>query len=679
MNADLEVNKLVICVPKYCRLERPEHVGPADWERSEREAEASSDSRRRDDAKDKMWDQYLDSLERKVGGTCETKECEPCSFEQGWELRGNCAIEHARRVHDRLQRQVLRFHGVSGVDVGFAVVEGERRFENVLAIRIHVSKKLSGFQLDELGHPSLTSLLYLPLLRVQSDPEKIVQREKLIRAWAAALGKDYTALEEFIKDSLEGGKYAHYPISGVEDEDLSWHCDENGSSCGCDKSEVPYEGCDFSRCRLCICGVPLDIVEAEYFPSALGRGRDTDSGVFVDPLQTSTELSEKEAEITSRCRVNPLVGGISIGTVTGQAGTLGAVVWDRTDGSPCLLSNWHVLAGNPAARVGQPSYQPALFDGGREGDIVAHLKRWHLGEVGDAAIAELSGDRDYGAGEILGLWNPIAGYETPRLNMEIRKWGRTTGFTQGFIDGLYLATNIDYGQGVIRYFKNQFHIAPLFSGEDVSQVGDSGSVVVTSYKPKELMYRQRFLLDLLRRAAQSQEGNLRTAILTILEDEKLTWSEQISDLLELLWGKTHGNGEAHCPQGECQQHEMVEACLEKLGVEVEELKKARKNRESKEEQRVYFAVGLIFAGDTPGSPFGEFALASDLRNLADTLQFSLRPVFEPRTSFRKLRHRSRGGGRTGARDPRILEPGRQGADPRDQAPQPDAEPFQTGP
>lgn len=92
---------------------------------------------------------------------------------------------------------------------------------------------------------------------------------------------------------------------------------------------------------------------------------------------------------------------------------------------------------------------------------------------------------------------------------------------------------------------------------------------------------------------------------------------------------------------------------------------------------------MIFAGDTPGSPFGEFALASDLEPLAKDLRISLRPIFEPRSSFRKLRSRprrhrgSRGAGGAGGG---FLGPGALGSDPRGGGPQPDPEPAQsTGP
>ncbi|MEM8961162.1 MAG: hypothetical protein AAGD38_06780, partial [Acidobacteriota bacterium] len=98
--------------------------------------------------------------------------------------------------------------------------------------------------------------------------------------------------------------------------------------------------------------------------------------------------------------------------------------------------------------------------------------------------------------------------------------------------------------------------------------------------------------------------------------------------------------------------------------------------------RAYYAVGMIFAGDTPGSPFGEFAVASDIQRLADELRFSLSPVYEPRSSFRELRVRPDIAARPEVRafrSRRGLAPGEQRADDRGEGPQPVVEPAQSNP
>jgi endonuclease G len=218
-------------------------------------------------------------------------------------------------------------------------------------------------------------------------------------------------------------------------------------------------------------------------------------------LETPRETANR------RRRLDPLVGGISIGSPRVPVGTLGALVWDRTDGSVCILSNWHVLAGDANAEVGTPCFQPGLFDQGRSSDVVARLKRWSFNRQTDAAIAELTGNRHYCAGEIVELFQQISGEISPYLGMKVLKSGRSTGRTWGFIDGLYFSAAIEYSNGAVRVFEEQIHIAPLPSDDKsepirpISQPGDSGSVWVTEtasdgYKAVGL----HFAGDLLRSA-----------------------------------------------------------------------------------------------------------------------------------------------------------------------------------
>jgi len=114
------------------------------------------------------------------------------------------------------------------------------------------------------------------------------------------------------------------------------------------------------------------------------------------------------------------------------------------------------------------------------------LKRWSLNRQTDAALAELTGSRHYCAGEIVSLFQPIAGVaEQIHLGMKVLKSARSTGFTQGFVDGLFFSSAIEYSSGFVRVFEEQIHIAPL-PPEDpaqpiprISEPGDSGGVWVT--------------------------------------------------------------------------------------------------------------------------------------------------------------------------------------------------------
>lgn len=214
--------------------------------------------------------------------------------------------------------------------------------------------------------------------------------------------------------------------------------------------------------------VPMDVIEADYRPV---------QGIEPPRPRTVFETPKEEAE--RRRRLDPLVGGISIGSPQVPVGTLGALVWDNTDGSVCILSNWHVLSGDLQAEPGNPCFQPGRFDQGRSSDVVARLKRWSFDSQTDAAIAELTGSRHYCAGEIVSLFQQISGSTDPHLGMRVLKSGRSTGFTWGFIDGLYFSSVIQYSNGVVQVFEDQIHIAPAESDTVISGPGDSGSVWVT--------------------------------------------------------------------------------------------------------------------------------------------------------------------------------------------------------
>ena len=331
-------------------------------------------------------------------------------------------------------------------------------------------------------------------------------------------------------------------------------------------------------------GIPIDIIEASYLPSATFQ--------VEEPKVCNEFFHNLEVEAYSRTPINNLVGGASLGTARGPAGTLGAVVWDRTDGTPCILSNWHVLAGDLSATAGLPCYQPALFDGGTAEHEVGHLKRWHFGIHGDAALAELNGERPYAAGEILGLWAPVVDIVEPKLGMPVRKWGRSTGFTKGFIDGIDLTINIDYRQLGTQRFEDQIHIAARRPGEELSGPGDSGCLWLTKFTPSaskdEVRPAERYLIP----------------------------------------GRT---------ELQKQRNNEIDQKLQRLAQAIQDLGPANIADEFRDIEplkcRVYYAVGLNFAGDVPGIKSGEFAVASRLCDLAHLLNFSMRPVFFPHSGL----------------------------------------------
>ncbi|TDE89512.1 hypothetical protein EXU48_20315 [Occultella glacieicola] len=183
-------------------------------------------------------------------------------------------------------------------------------------------------------------------------------------------------------------------------------------------------------------------------------------------------------------RVRPLRPGLSIGHRDVTAGTLGAFV-TRPDGDPYVLSNFHVLAGSPQARLGDPVLQPGPADGGRyPQDRIGALAAVVALEAGraatvDAALASLEDvefDPTYPAGTLTGT-TTVEGDEP------VQKIGRTTGVTDGRVSAIELdGIVIDYGEGLGQLtFDDQIEVESTTAGP-FSQGGDSGSLV---YRPDD--------------------------------------------------------------------------------------------------------------------------------------------------------------------------------------------------
>ena len=103
-------------------------------------------------------------------------------------------------------------------------------------------------------------------------------------------------------------------------------------------------------------------VAAKLAPQELARRGIEPIPTEIDGVPTDVEELPKMGPVASASgsrddRKDPLVGGISIGVVSKPfwRGTLGAVVFDRTDGRQLVLSNQHVLD----APVGTDVIQPA--------------------------------------------------------------------------------------------------------------------------------------------------------------------------------------------------------------------------------------------------------------------------------------------------------------------------------
>lgn len=177
-------------------------------------------------------------------------------------------------------------------------------------------------------------------------------------------------------------------------------------------------------------------------------------------------------------RVRPLRPGVSIAHVDVTAGTLGAFV--LVGGVLHALSNYHVLAGSPAARPGDVVVQPGPADGGsaprdRVGELAAVVPLT-AGETAlvDAAVARLDEtdvDATYPVGRITTTARALGGEVVGKI-------GRTTSVTAGRVTAIELDdVVVGYGDelGDLR-FDDQIEIEG--AGTSVfSRGGDSGSLV----------------------------------------------------------------------------------------------------------------------------------------------------------------------------------------------------------
>lgn len=193
------------------------------------------------------------------------------------------------------------------------------------------------------------------------------------------------------------------------------------------------------------------------------------------------EAALPSAQPTARRR--PLCPGISVGHQLVTAGTIGAVVF--SGGLPFLLSNNHVLAATDLAMVGDPILQPGPHDGGRcPRDTVGALAYWvplrKSGNIVDAALADIR------VSARVQQWyqQPVraahSGPPEELLGARVHKFGRTTRFTTGLVEGVKSRRLfVNYGFRGMLGFEHQTIIQGATVGTPFSDGGDSGALVWT--------------------------------------------------------------------------------------------------------------------------------------------------------------------------------------------------------
>lgn len=232
-------------------------------------------------------------------------------------------------------------------------------------------------------------------------------------------------------------------------------------------------------------GAQLERMDTTVIPESLEIDSDPVVTDVVERAFVPAYRVIPEAERSERkTRRDPLEPGVSVSHPDVSAGTLGAIVHDRTSGRPAVLSNWHVLHG-PTGAIGDPALQPGSHDdnSGDPRNEFGRLLRSHLGAAGDAALASIDSRRVDPA--IMGLAVVPDEIADPDLGDRVVKSGRTTGVSHGMVSRIETIVALDYGDGVGETSIGGFEIEPdpRRDNEDdpagtgmLSDGGDSGAV-----------------------------------------------------------------------------------------------------------------------------------------------------------------------------------------------------------
>jgi hypothetical protein len=173
-------------------------------------------------------------------------------------------------------------------------------------------------------------------------------------------------------------------------------------------------------------------------------------------------------------------GGDSVGHYATIAGTLGCLV--TRAGRRFILSNNHVLAECNAGQVGDDIYHPGPYDGGVPPPLARLSEFVPLDFSGgpnavDAALAQVV--QPGSVAPTVRLIGPIgAANATPVAGLLVKKCGRTTNLTSGYVEGLSEDVPVNYPGAGTAYFEGQ--IAIRGANVPFSRGGDSGSLVLTA-------------------------------------------------------------------------------------------------------------------------------------------------------------------------------------------------------
>jgi hypothetical protein len=180
------------------------------------------------------------------------------------------------------------------------------------------------------------------------------------------------------------------------------------------------------------------------------------------------------------------IGVSSMANVSCAAATLGCRVKD-SDGNVYALSCNHVYALENAGQNGvTPASQPSPLDDGCKIDLTndigtlynfVKIKFKGGSNIVDCAIVKSTTAQ-------IGNATPSDGYGAPKsstvaatLGQKVQKYGRTTGYTTGTVNGVNVTVYVGYETGTA-VFTDQIEVQGTGGAPSLGEPGDSGSLVV---------------------------------------------------------------------------------------------------------------------------------------------------------------------------------------------------------
>lgn len=195
-----------------------------------------------------------------------------------------------------------------------------------------------------------------------------------------------------------------------------------------------------------------------------------------------------------RFKARPSPCGVSVGHHQITAGTIGALARGRSGerrNRLFVLSNNHVLANTNAGPLGAPILQPGPADGGiNPRDRIGVLERFvpinfssgstNFVDCATAWVVSNLVRREfvYLVNGQQQFFRVNAQIVSPQVGMLVGKSGRTTQLTQGRITAIGVTVNVNFGNGRVATFRDQFSVVST-NATPFSQGGDSGSLIWT--------------------------------------------------------------------------------------------------------------------------------------------------------------------------------------------------------